>query len=120
MPIEKQYPIPIEQVSKPYSSNIILSLWNSLNYTLEHFHEIETRGVTWINDYQFIINTKIFSNYMHFTTDTVVNDLRMNGFSVSGQPSEEILNELKISSVKGWIICMKQGFTPNSDEDFYD
>ena len=99
------------------SSSLIKSLWNSLQYSLDHIQATDKRGVTWVNDFQFIINVQIFSKYINISTNVIKSKLSNNGFMNLGKPSKEILDDFTITSSPGWDLYMKHRFNPNSEED---
>lgn len=102
------------------NDQIIKDLWNSLQYSLDHIDSVEKRGVTWINDYQFIINIKTFSKYTSIKEESVISNLYNQGFLNLGSPSKEILDEFDISSSNECLLYMKHQFTPNSEIDYFD
>lgn len=107
-----------DQIVVQYSVNrLVKNLWNSLQYSLDHIQSTEKRGVTWVNDFQFIINFQIFSKYMNLSMNDIKTHLSNQGFTYLGTPSKEILTDFEISDSSGWYLCMKHRFTPNSEDD---
>lgn len=121
MPFENQDQSLKEQATfESLNHQIIKYLWNSLHYSLDHIDSFEKRGVTWINDYQFIINIKIFSKYININEESVISNLYHQGFLNLGSPSKEILDDFDISSSTQCLLYMKHQFTPNSEIDYFE
>lgn len=100
--------------------NMIEVLWDSLNYTFEEYMEVDLIGVTWINDFQFIINIDKFSKYISMNKNAITKKLKDSGFSNLGIPSIETFKDVEIAPSSEWKLYMRDGFTPNSDSEIID
>ena len=117
MPFVKQTQIFLQNEYQN-TNEVIPFLWDSLNYTLEEYEEVELIGVTWINDFQFIINIDKFAKYTSMNNDAITAELKDRGFSNLGIPSTEIFEDVEITPSSEWKLYMRDGFTPNSDTEF--
>lgn len=97
-------------------------IWLCLNDAESTPEFVSKNGCFWFNDDSFILNSKIFSNFVDKKNNTVLKDLLSHGFKsqiLCRKIKEKIPDKFNFHMLpdqRGWRLYRCEGFTKNTPE----
>ncbi|KAK8896475.1 hypothetical protein M9Y10_014375 [Tritrichomonas musculus] len=110
---------------KAIKQKIPKALWLCLKYTETHKEDIIKVGAAWVDNNKFIINTELFSFFIHRKIHTINRNLREHSFRTKKLGHDErnaFFSMLNIKPIKeqSWCLRSHDNFSRNADEKLID